>query len=129
MLHTCLIKLRDSLTPNTLTVYNNTYKIITADAAYDSKELREVLKAQGGEFISAINPRNSKNPRPLNAYETNKLCNRNTVEHGFSWEKQFKQLLFISTKTQTSYFGLYLYASSYVNFNKYYIEENDKQFY
>lgn len=70
-------------------------EIINADAAYDSKDIREYNRQRRIKTNIPINKRNRKRPkigRPIKL-DKNTYKNRNVVERFFSWVESYRKIL------------------------------------
>ncbi len=89
-------------------------KMINADKAYDSKEIRDYNRNRGIISNIPVNKRNRKNPKIGRPFRLNKeeyAC-RNVVERFFSWIEAFKKIYPRHERLEQSYLGLVLLACS-----------------
>ena len=83
-------------------------KLINADAAYDSKSIRDYNRRRGIKSNIPVNPRNSKKrkrgrPRKL---DKDIYKDRSAVERFFSWIEGFKKTIIRYERYDYSYLGL-----------------------
>jgi len=88
--------------------------IISADAAYDAREIRQYSRNQGIKSNIPINRRSRKQPkrgRPF-WFDPELYKKRNAVERFFSWIEAFKEIVPRYERYETSFLGLIHLACS-----------------
>lgn len=91
-------------------------KVINADKAYDSKEIRYYNRNRGIITNVPVNNRNRKNLKVGRPFRLNKeeYARRNAVERFFSWIEAFKKIYPRYERLEKSYLGLVQLASSII---------------
>lgn len=87
-------------------------KLINADKAYDSKEIRNYNRHRGIISNIPVNKRNRKNPkigRPIKL-DKEEYKGRGAVERLFSWIEAYKKVYPRHERLEKSYLGLVLLA-------------------
>lgn len=84
----------------------NFAKIMAADAAYDSKHIRQLCKKYNFALLSATNIRKNKNKKKYNP------SFRWIVERTFGWQSWFRGIKICWTKTQDSFTAFLQLVSS-----------------
>ncbi len=83
-------------------------RIISADAAYDAREIRQYNRNRGIKSIIPINPRSRKQPkrgRPV-WFDPELYKKRSAVERFFSWTEAFKKVVPRYERYEQSFRGL-----------------------
>ncbi len=86
----------------------NRPKMIIADSAYDTKEIRRYNRSRGISTNIAINKRNSKRKKRGRPINFNKIIykKRNAIERFFSWIESYKKISPRHERSERSYLGL-----------------------
>ncbi len=89
-------------------------KLINADSAYDTKEIRGYNRKKGIITNIPVNKRNRKNPRKGRPSGFNKIeyAGRDAVERFFSWIEANKKIYPRHERLEQSYLGLVMLACS-----------------
>lgn len=89
-------------------------KLINADSAYDTKEIREYNRKKRIITNIPVNKRNRKKPRKGRPLGFNKIeyAGRNAVERFFSWIEANKKICPRYERSEQSYLGLVMLACS-----------------
>ncbi|WP_165394840.1 transposase [Methanofollis fontis] len=87
-------------------------KTITADAAYDTLEIRTYNNQNGIQTNIPINKRNTKDPenRRAEQFDLDLYKKRGAVERFFSWIEAFKKIVPRHERKEGSFIGLVLFA-------------------
>lgn len=101
---------------------NNKFKqYLSADKAYDTKEVKKMISNKGYHPIIAQNKRKITDEEKithLSPLEKEHYTLRTFNEHTFSWISQYAIISAQYEKTIESYAGLYMFISSYITFVK-----------
>jgi transposase len=89
-------------------------RLINADKAYDSREIRNYNRNKGIISNIPVNKRNRKNPKVGRPFRLNKdeYAGRSAVERFFSWIGAYKKVYPRHERLEKSYLGLVLLACS-----------------
>ena len=89
-------------------------KLINADSAYDTNEIREYNRKKGIITNIPLNKRNRKKPRKGRPFKFNKMeyAGRNAIERFFSWIEANKKIYPRHERLEQSYLGLVMLACS-----------------
>ncbi len=89
-------------------------KMINADKAYDSGEIRNYNRNNGIISNIPVNKRNRKNPKIGRPFRLNKedYAGRSAIERFFSWIEAFKKIYPRHERLEQSYLGLVTLACS-----------------
>lgn len=82
--------------------------MINADAAYDSKDIREYNRSRGIKTNIPVNKRNRKHPkrgRPIKI-DKDAYKNRSVIERFFSWIESYKKVIPRYERLEPSYAGV-----------------------
>ena len=89
-------------------------KLINADEAYDSEEIRSYNRNNGIISNIPVNKRNRKNPKKGRPFRLNKedYAGRSAIERFFSWIEAFRKIYPRHERLEQSYLGLVMLACS-----------------
>jgi transposase len=88
-------------------------KLVNADAAYDSTDIREYNRKRGIKSNIPVNPRNCKKKKRGRPKKLDKdiYKGRSAVERFFSWIEAYKKILPRYERLEDSYLGLVTLSS------------------
>jgi transposase len=91
-------------------------KLINADKAYDSEEIRNYNRDRGIISNIPVNKRNRRNPKIGRPFRLNKeeYAGRSVIERFFSWIEAFRKIYPRYERLEQSYLGLVMLACSLI---------------
>ncbi len=91
-------------------------RLINADKAYDSEEIRNYNRNRGIISNIPVNKRNRKNPKMGRPFRLSKedYAGRSVIERFFSWIEAFRKIYPRCERLEQSYLGLTLLACSLI---------------